>query len=168
MSSSRPGLGPFVFLRRLAAREPAAAGAFARALRHLERGRPHEALPELDAALGEAAGGPERARVHNKRGVALIALGERDAALEAFCSAIECCEAAPAAPLVSLGNLLLESGHPNDAIDYYRAALRVEAGYALAHTNLAAALRALGDRAGSVRALRAAARAEARQAPGHA
>jgi tetratricopeptide (TPR) repeat protein len=152
----------------LAAREPAEAGAFARALRHLDRGRPHEALPEFDAALGEAAAGSERARIHNKRGVALIALGERDAALEAFCSAVECCEADAAAPLVSLGNLLLESGHPRDAIDYYRCALRLDEGYALAHANLAAALRSLGDRAGSVRALRAAARAEARRAPGRA
>jgi tetratricopeptide (TPR) repeat protein len=162
MSSS----GPFDF-RAWFAEPPAAPDAYSRALVFLERGRPGEALRELDAALAQNPDGPARARIHNKRGVALIALGEREAAIEAFCSALDCSEtAAPA--LVSLGNSFLESGHPRDAVDYYRAALRADAGYALAQANLAAALRALGDRAGSVRALRAAARLEGRRGPGRA
>jgi tetratricopeptide (TPR) repeat protein len=166
--SSSGRLGPFDF-RAWFAQPPSAPDAYSRALIFLERGRPAEALRELEVALAQDPDGPARARIHNKRGVALIALGEREAAIEAFCTALDCSEtAAPAPALVSLGNLFLDSGHPRDAVDYYRAALRADAGYALAQANLAAALRALGDRAGSVRALRAAARLEGRRGPGRA
>jgi tetratricopeptide (TPR) repeat protein len=166
MGSSRPRRGPFD-VRGWFAGPPVAPDSFSRALVLLERGRPREALDELEAALAEAADDARLARVYNKRGVALLALGERERAVEAFIAALDADErCAPA--LVSVGNLLLESGHPADAVDYYRAALRCEHDYALAYANLAAALRALGDRAGSVRALRAAARREGRRVPGRA
>jgi tetratricopeptide (TPR) repeat protein len=166
MDSSRPRRGPFDFRSWFAA-PPAAPDAYGRAVVLLERGRAGEALAELDAALATCVDGAATARTHNKRGVALIALGEREAAVEAFCAAVDA--AADQAPaLVSLGNLFLESGHPLDAIDYYRAALRLDERNALAYANLGAALRAIGDRSGSVRALRAAARLEVRRGPGRA
>ena len=87
--------------------------------------------------------------------VALVALGLRSDALEAFCIALAHDErCAPA--LVNLGNMLLEDGHPHDAIDYYEAALRADEKYSAGYRNLGIALRRLGRRAEAVRALRSA------------
>jgi tetratricopeptide (TPR) repeat protein len=91
--------------------------------------------------------------------VALVALERRAEALEAFCSALaEDERCAPA--LVNIGNLLLETGHVHDALDYYEAAIRAEEGYAAAHRNRAVALRRLGRRGEAVRALKRAVRLE--------
>ncbi|MBC5803052.1 MAG: hypothetical protein GIX03_08665 [Candidatus Eremiobacteraeota bacterium] len=134
--------------------------AFERATRALAGQRPHEALAALDAAPLDAA-------TANKRGVALVALGRRAAALEAFCDALGFDERhAPA--LTNIGNLLLEDGLPNDAIDYFRAALVAQPLYGIAHRNLAVALKRLGRRREAVRALRTAARLEGRRAGGGA
>jgi len=130
----------------------------------LEAGRHEEALAEFEAALESAASDTERAAAHNKHGVTLVALGRGDAALADFCSALALDERfAPA--LVNLGNLLLEDGHPLDAIDYYEAAIRADEKYAVAYRNLGIAHKRIGRRADSVHNLRAATRLEIRNPP---
>jgi tetratricopeptide (TPR) repeat protein len=134
---------------------------YERGLAALDAGRHAEAFEALSEALAVAAN--ERARVEacNKRGVAAMALGQRDAALADFCAALDLDERyAPA--LVNLGNLLLEDGHVQDAIDYYQAALRADERYAGAHRNLGIAYKRIGRHAESVRHLRSAMRLEIR------
>ena len=160
---SSPGAGPAPFDPRSWFRglRSAPRGAYERAVAALRLGRPDEALAELDAALAEAPDGAARARAHNKRGVAMIALARRDDALEAFCAALECDDRSVDA-LVNIGNLAYESGHARDALDYYAAALRIEPRLGRAYLGVAAARKALGDRAASVKALRAAGKWEGR------
>jgi tetratricopeptide (TPR) repeat protein len=139
-----------------APRTPLAAATLA-----LERGDPVAALAHADAALVAASGATARAAAHNKRGVALIRLAERDAATLAFLAALE--EAPQHVPaIVNVGNLLLESGLPADAVEQYEAALRLDDRYVPAYENLGVALRLLGRRSESVRALRAAGRLTSR------
>ena len=141
--------------------------AYERAVAALERGEFEEALRALEPALAETGSGVTRANVENKRGVALVGLARREEALASFCSALEADEKhAPA--LVNLGNLLLEDGHLEDAVDYYEAALRADPHYAVAYQNLGVACKRLGRRAESVRNLRVAARLESRRRPGRA
>ena len=141
---------------------PEPATAYARGLRDLAAGRFEAALASFAVALEEARTPAEAAAAHNKAGVASVALGRRDAARASFCDALARDERCAAA-LVNLGNLLLEDGHPHDAVDYYEAAIRLDESYADAHRNLGIALRRLGRRADAVRALRAAARLAARR-----
>ncbi len=166
MSSPRgsgPPFDPRAWFARF--RPHAPAGDYERAVADLERGRSAAALAALEGALAAATDDAARARVHNKRGVALVGLGRRDEALDAFCRALEYDEAcAPA--LVNLGNLFLEDGHVADAIDYYKAALRLDERSALAHENLAAAYKRLGDRVAAVREMRAAGKLAGRRFPG--
>jgi tetratricopeptide (TPR) repeat protein len=149
-------------VRRLfaALRRPSPGGdPFALGLAASERGAHETALAAFESAAATATDGCGRARAHNKRGVALVALERRAEALEAFCSALaEDERCAPA--LVNIGNMLLDAGHPQDALDYYEAAIRAEDGYATAHRNLAVALRRLGRRGDAVRALKRAVRLE--------
>ncbi len=136
--------------------------AFERGVAALERGERSQAFIEFETALAEASDDARRAAVHNKRGVAFMALGERDAALAAFASALDVDERCAAA-LTNLGNLLFEDGHVADAVDYYTAALRADAAYALAHRNLGVALKRLGRRSEAVRSLRTASRSASRR-----
>jgi len=149
----------FARLARFASKPPRTP--LAAATLALERGDPLAALAHADAALAAAAGPAMRAAAHNKRGVALIRLAERDAAAMAFLAALE---AAPqhVPAIVNVGNLLLESGLPADAVEHYEAALRLDDRYAPAYENLGVALRQLGRRAESVRALRTAGRLTSR------
>ena len=135
--------------------KPGPRNAFERGVVALDSGDHPAAVREFEAALIEAGSDDARAAIHNKRGVALIALGRRPGALEAFCVALAHDErCAPA--LVNLGNMLLEDGHPHDAIDYYEAALRADENYSAAYRSLGIALRRLGRRGEAVRALRSA------------
>jgi tetratricopeptide (TPR) repeat protein len=54
----------------------------------------------------------------------------------------------------NLGNSLLDQGKLDEAIGEYRAALRIDPGWAQVHYNLAEALRQQGDRAGTAHELR--------------
>jgi tetratricopeptide (TPR) repeat protein len=148
-----------------ALREGPPRGALADGLRAIADGRYADAEAALRAALAEASDGAGRARVHNKLGVAYIAAERRDDALVAFAAALEC-DGACAPALVNIGNLLLDDGHVEDAIDHYTAAIAADERYPLAHRNLGVALRRLGRLGESVRALRTADRCEAR--PGRA
>ena len=143
---------------------PGPQNAFERGIVALDAGRHAAAVLEFEAALAEAADDARRAATHNKRGVAYVGLGRRPEALEAFCAALDSDErCAPA--LVNIGNLLLEDGHAQDAIDYYEAAIRADETYPPAHRNLGIALKRLGRRSESVRALRLADRLAGRRAP---
>jgi tetratricopeptide (TPR) repeat protein len=140
---------------------------FARAVAALEFGDYEVALRESDAAFEAAADDTARADALNKRGVALIGLAQRDEALAAFCDALERSAKHPAA-LVNIGNLLLEDGACEDAVDYYQAAMRADPAYALAYRNLSVACKRLGRPGEAVRYLRVADRLEARRRPGRA
>ena len=120
--------------------------AFERGVVALESGDHAGAVLEFEQVLSEGSEPGRLATAHNKRGVALV---------EAFCAALAQDErCAPA--LVNLGNMLLEGGHALDAIDYYDAAIRADETYPAAYRNLGIALRRVGRRAESVRALRSA------------
>ena len=140
---------------------------YERALTALEAGEYGVALDECAAALALAGDDAARADALNKRGVALVGLDRRDEALSAFCEALECSEKhAPA--LVNVGNLLLEDGNLEDAVDYYQAAMRADPAYPLAYRNLSVASKRLGRPGEAVRYLRVADRLEARRRPGRA
>ncbi len=140
-----------------ALRRPAPATAFARATVALDRGDFATALAELRGAHDDAADDAARAVIANKSGVAHIGLGEREMALASFDRALGYDErCAPA--LANLGNLLFEDRHINDAIDHYRAAIRADEAYAVAHQNLGVALKTLGRHGEAVRSLRTATR----------
>jgi tetratricopeptide (TPR) repeat protein len=140
---------------------------YERAVAALEFGEYEVALLESEAALAGAPDDPARADALNKRGVALIGLERRDDALAAFCDALERSEKhAPA--LVNIGNLLLEDGNVEDAVDYYQAAMRADPAYPLAYRNLSVACKRLGRPGEAVRYLRVADRLEARRRPGRA
>jgi tetratricopeptide (TPR) repeat protein len=140
---------------------------FERGLAAFDAGHHEQALAWFEAAVAQATDPATRAVAHNKRGVVLVALGRRNEALDAFGSALDC-EHRCAPALANIGNLLLEDGHLLDAVDYYDAALRADAAYAVAHRNLGIAYRRLGRPGDAVRALRAAARLEGRRRPGRA
>ena len=143
----------------------------------LDEGRPEEALAALDKALAGDLTAERRAFGLNKRGVALIALGRRDdgrrsadaaaarddarAAFTEALAAVERC----APPLVNLGNLLLEDGDVEGAIESYRAAIRADESYPMAYLNLGVALKRAGRRAEAVRSLRTGHRLEMRRPP---
>ena len=130
----------------------------------LDEGRPEEALAALDKALAGDLTAERRAFGLNKRGVALIALGRRDDARAAFTEALAAVERC-APPLVNLGNLLLEDGDVEGAIESYRAAIRADESYPMAYLNLGVALKRAGRRAEAVRSLRTGHRLEMRRPP---
>jgi len=130
----------------------------------LDEGRPEEALAALDKALAGDLTPERRAFGLNKRGVALIALGRRDDARAAFTEALAAVERC-APPLVNLGNLLLEDGDVEGAIESYRAAIRADESYPMAYLNLGVALKRAGRRAEAVRSLRTGHRLEMRRPP---
>ncbi len=139
------------------------AGPMARGLLALEQTRFKEAVAAFEEAAATAAAA-QRVRAHNKCGVALVRLERRDEAIGAFYGALSDDERyAPA--LCNVGGLLVEDGAPLDALDYFAAAERCDPALPAVYHGLAVALRALGRRAESVRALRTAARLDARRRP---
>jgi len=81
-----------------------------------------------------------RAEAMNQMGVLQALQAEPDAARVSFQAALES-DAGHYRALTNLGNLLLEGGNPHAAEQHYRRALLLEPDYALAHNNLAAALK---------------------------
>jgi tetratricopeptide (TPR) repeat protein len=128
-----------------------------RALAALSAGRFDEALALLARVLVAEQEASVRALVLNKRGVAYIGLGERSAAEAEFRAALgEVDGYAPA--LVNLGNLRLEDGDLDDAIQHYEAALRSDRDHPGAHFNLGVALKRAGRTGEGVHHLRLAQR----------
>ncbi|MBV9647998.1 MAG: tetratricopeptide repeat protein [Candidatus Eremiobacteraeota bacterium] len=135
----------------------------ARAALPIDEGRPEAALSQLDALLESGAvPSARRAFVHNKRGVALMALGQKEQARAAFGDALGASgDFAPA--LVNVGNMLLEDGEPEAAMEYYRAAIRVDESYAVAYLNFSVALKRVGRASEAAPLLRKALRLEMRR-----
>jgi tetratricopeptide (TPR) repeat protein len=138
---------------------------FACALEALDRRDFARAHSELDVLLEcRSSGGLERAFLLNKRGVAHMGLDQRELARADFEAALDAkSHYAPA--LTNLGNLLLESGRLQEAIDHYERAISSDGEYAIAFLNLGVAFKQAGRIAEGVRALRQAQRLEQRLRP---
>jgi tetratricopeptide (TPR) repeat protein len=135
---------------------------FACALEALDRRDFARAQSELDSLLErQSSRGAERAFLLNKRGVARIGLDLRELALTDFEAALEA-QSHYAPALTNLGNLLLESGRLQEAIDHYERAIASDGEYAIAYLNLGVAYKRAGRVADGVRALRQAQRLEQR------
>lgn len=113
------------------------------------------------AVPGRRAAPLPPARERNRRAIAAIERGERDDAVAELVAALEADPDDPA-PIVTVGNLLLESGAVDDAIAHYRRAIVLDDAYAPAYHNLGVALHRSGRRGEAVRMLRKATRLESR------
>jgi lipoprotein NlpI len=135
---------------------------FAFALQALARRDFASAEVELSRLLAEQSlAARERAFLLNKRGVARVGLEVREPARDDFIAALEAYPAfAPA--LTNLGNLSLEDGKVEAAIEFYQRAIAGDRDYAIAYLNLGVAFKRAGRIAEGVRALREAHRLERR------
>ncbi|TAM56466.1 tetratricopeptide repeat protein [bacterium] len=156
-SRRRPGipmLSTIVDLWRK--RRPGPAGPFEEGVAAIEAGRYQEAYHLLTRALHDpAADAVLAAGIYNKRGVALVHQGRHEEASADFAAAIASDPACTSA-IVNVGNLALERGDLETAVERYEAALRIDEECALAHHNLGTAYRRMGRRAESVAHLKAA------------
>jgi len=143
-------------------RRPGPVGPFEEGVAAIEAGRYREAYHLLTRALHEPnIDAVAAAAMYNKRGVALVHQERREEALSDFKAAIEA-DPTYTAAIVNIGNLALERGEVEAAIEQYEAALRIDQECALAHHNLGTAYRKLGRRSESVRHLRMADKIRAR------
>jgi tetratricopeptide (TPR) repeat protein len=153
-------VGFFDRLRRvLPGRAPAES--FARGTYELDRGRLELAAAAFEAALAEVQDGAALALVRNKRAIVAIQRGDRPAAVTELVLALEA-DPRSAAAITTIGNLLLEDGHVEDAMAHFESALVADDGYAPAYHNLGVALHRAGRRSEAVRMLRKARRLETR------
>jgi len=119
----------------------------------LDRRRPEDAAPELDAVDS----GFFDAELETQRGTALIYDDRVDEAAACFERALEA-DPRHYRALTNLGNVALEQGRVDDAITAYQRALQLNDAFANAHHNLAVAYRRKGELGKSVRSLRRAQR----------
>jgi tetratricopeptide (TPR) repeat protein len=123
------------------------------ALERAEKASGHD-LEAAEIALHEArAHQLTRAEAENQLGV-LAALGGESARARTHFEAALMADARHYRAITNLGNLDLEAGEVALAESRYREALNINAEYATAHNNLAAALRRQGKRSASVAALK--------------
>jgi tetratricopeptide (TPR) repeat protein len=139
----------------------APAGPFARGTAALERGDLERAEAAFAEALAVAADPAEEAAVRNKRAIVAIKRGDRAGAIDELVLALEA-DPRGVAAITTVGNLLLEDGHVEDAIGHYEYALLVDPEYAPAYHNLGVALHRSGRKGEAVRMLRKATRLEGR------
>jgi superkiller protein 3 len=147
-------------LRRLLPAGPAE-DPFVRGTRALERGRLDAAAAAFGEALGTATTARQVAAVRNKLAIVAIQRRDLDGAVEQLILALEAEPRSPAA-ITTLGNLLLEDGHVDEAIDHYDYALMIDDRYVAAYHNLGVALHRKGRRGAAVGMLRKAGRLEGR------
>jgi Flp pilus assembly protein TadD len=147
-------------LRRLVPARPSP-DPFVRGTRELERGRLDTAAAAVGEALGTATTARQVAAVRNKLAVVAIQRHDLGGAVEQLTLALEADPRSPAA-ITTLGNLLLEDGHVDEAIEHYEYALMIDDRYAAAYHNLGVALHRKGRRGAAVRMLRKAGRLEGR------
>jgi len=140
----------------------APATAFTAGVKHLERGRLAAAELAFADALAEAAAAADVAAVRNKRALLALRRDDREAAISELAAALEA-DPRAAAPLTTLGNLLLEDGCIDEAIAHYQSALVADDRYAPAYHNLGVALHRSGRRGEAVRMLRKATRLEGKR-----
>ena len=134
---------------------------FTRGARELERGRLDHAEAAFGEALSLARTPAEVAAVHNKRAVVAIHRRDRELAIVELLAALEA-EPRCAPAITTIGNMLLEDGHADEAIAHFEYAILVDDGYAPAYHNLGVALHRTGRRGEAVRMLRKATRLEGR------
>ncbi len=153
-------MGFFDRLRRVlpgrAPTEPLARGAHL-----LERGRLADAEAAFAQALAAAATPAELAAARNKLAIVAIRRGERERAVAELVLALEA-DPRAAAAIVTVGNLLLEDGDVDDAVEHYEYALLIDPDYAPAYHNLGVARHRQGRKGEAVRMLRKATRLEGR------
>ena len=125
------------------------------AAEHLRSGRPAEAIRICEELLQSASSAPDQAQLHHLLGFGWMAVGTPDEAEARFRRAI----ALDDSPKYynSLGVLLMEQGHLDDAISAYREALLRAPHYAAAHYNLGHAQRAKGEMEAAAESFRGAA-----------
>jgi lipoprotein NlpI len=136
---------------------------FACALRALERRDFFAADRAFSEVLADNLSSAELAFALNKRGVARVGLEQRELARNDFRAALELAPRFPPA-LANLGNLLLDEGDVDGAIERYESAIAADPEYAVAHLNLSVAYKRCGRIAEAVRALRKSQRIELRAA----
>jgi tetratricopeptide (TPR) repeat protein len=147
-------------LRRLVPGRPPL-GPFAHGARELERGRLDRAEAAFDEALPLARTAAEVAAVRNKRAVIAIHRRDRELAIAELIAALEADQRCAAA-ITTIGNLLLEDGHVDDAVAHFEYAILVDENYGPAYHNLGVAFHRSGRRGEAVRMLRKATRLEGR------
>jgi len=136
-------------------------GPFARGVRELDRGRLDSAEVAFAEALPLARTAGEVAMVRNKRAIIAIHRRDRDLAIDELVAALEA-DPRCAAAITTIGNMLLEDGHIDEAVAHFEDAILVDDGYAPAYHNLGVAFHRSGRRGEAVRMLRKATRLEAR------
>ncbi len=99
--------------------------------------------------------------MRNKRAIVAIRRGERELAVEELVLALEA-DPRGVAAIVTVGNLLLEDGDVEEAVEHYEYALLVDPDYGPAYHNLGVALHRQGRKGEAVRMLRKATRLERR------
>ena len=119
----------------------------------LERGEAEEVL----ALLGGVTTALLRAEADTQRGTAQVYLGDAETAEQTFRAALEH-DPKHYRALTNLGNVLLEAGRTDEAIELYERAVRLNEGFANAHHNLGVAYRRKGQVSKSVAAIRKAQR----------
>ena len=124
----------------------------------LERREVEQALEAL-GPLAELPPGPFEAERLTQLGTAFVLEGSDAEARGCFTRALEVDPTHPRA-LVNLGNVALEAGEVDEAIERYQQALRIDEDFANAHHNLGVAYRRKGMIGKSVRSLRRAQRAD--------
>lgn len=132
--------------------------------RHLEQGRPEEALQEFQAALEME---PNRHVLYGLLGAAAAAAGRRDAALRHYRRALEL-EPGEAAHHNNLGTLLVEEGQLEEALVQFQQAAQLEPDRAATyHFNRGAALLNAGHPGEALSPLREAVRRDPTLAVAH-
>lgn len=119
----------------------------------LERGEAGEVLTLLEGVTLALL----RAEANTQRGTAQVYLGDAETAEQTFRAAIEH-DPKHYRALTNLGNVLLEAGRTDEAIERYERAVRLNEGFANAHHNLGVAYRRKGQVSKSVAAIRKAQR----------
>ena len=124
----------------------------------LERGEAEEVLTLLEEVTLPLL----RAEADTQRGTAQVYLG--DAAAEQTFRAAVAADPKHYRALTNLGNVLLEAGRTDEAIERYERAVRLNEGFANAHHNLGVAYRRKGQVSKSVAAIRKAQRVSRQRA----
>jgi tetratricopeptide (TPR) repeat protein len=127
----------------------------------LDRHRLDEALDHFRTALAAGPAPADLAAIRNKLGIVHARRGDHAAAAAEFVCVLEL-DPGFVPAITNVGNLLLETGALEEAVEHYEAALRLDDDYAVAHLNLGVAYKRLGRRGDAVREFRRANRLEHR------
>jgi len=133
------------------------------AVRYLELGQPHQAVPQLEEAVRLQ---PDFSPAHYNLGFALTALGRPDEAIAHYRRAIELKPDYPQAHN-NLGGVLQAQGAVDEAVLHYRLALQFNPHHVEAHSNLGNVLQFRGQLDEAISHYRAALAAKPEDAATH-